>query len=115
MFKKQKPLLPSLREKKRYIVFELSSEKNIPLDLAKDTINKEAESFLGKLTLAKAGLIFLDDWKAQRGIIKINNKYEDHIKAVFTQINKIQNQNVLFKSVGISGILNKARKKYFGG
>lgn len=115
MFKKQKPLLPSLREKKRYIVFELKSEKNIPMDQAKNAIKNEAELFLGKLTLAKSGLIFLDDWKSQRGIIKINNKYEDHIKAVFTQINKIQNQNILFRSIGISGVLNKARRKYFGG
>lgn len=115
MFKKQKPILPSLREKRRYIVYEVKSDNDLPFNQVKDSINKETESYLGKLTASKAGLIFLDDWTNQMGIIKVNNKYEDYIKAVFTQINKIQDQNVLVKSIGVSGILNKARKKYFGG
>ena len=115
MFKKQKPILPSLKEKRRYIAYEVKSDNNLSFNAVKDSIIKESESYLGKLTMARAGVIFLDDWKDQKGLMKVNNKYEDHIKAVFTQINKIQEQNVLIKSVGISGILNKARKKYFGG
>lgn len=115
MFKKQKPILPSLKEKRRYLVYEVKSEDKLSFNTVKDSIIRESESYLGKLTMAKAGVIFLNDWINQKGVIKVNNKYEDHIKAVFTQINKIQEQNVLVKSVGVSGILNKARKKYFGG
>lgn len=115
MFKKQKPLLPTLREKKRYIVFEVKSDKFISFDSVKEAIIKKAESFLGRITMAKAGIIFLEDWSSQKGIIKVNNKFEDHIKALFTQINEIQNNNILIKSVGVSGILNKARLRYFGG
>jgi len=112
---KQKPLLPSLREKKRYVVFEVRSDKKISLKKVKDSINKESENFLGKLTLAKAGVVYLNDWKDQKGGLKINNKYVDHIKAVFTQLKTIGKEKVIVRSVGVSGILNKARSKYIGG
>ena len=115
MFKKQKPLLPSLREKRRYIAFEVNSEKKVSFSSVKNTIKEEAKRLLGNLTIAKAGIIFLDDWKNQKGIIKVNRKYQDHIKAVFTQVNKIQNNDVLVKSIGVSGIINKARTNYIGG
>jgi RNase P/RNase MRP subunit POP5 len=77
------------------------------------SIHSNCLSFLGELGFAKAGLMFLKDKynpKLQKGIIKVNNKYINHLKAVVALVKKIDNQNVIISSVGVSGILKKAEK-----
>tara|TARA_Y100000310_G_scaffold345750_1_gene469242 strand:- start:341 stop:670 length:330 start_codon:yes stop_codon:yes gene_type:complete len=103
---KLKPILPSLREKKRYVAFEVQGQ------VTKATIEKEIIStmkeFIGTLGMANAGLEFLPDWENNRGIYRINTKYTDHSKASLALIKKFT-----VKSLGTSGIINKIRKKYF--
>ena len=48
----------------------------------------------------------------QRGIIKVNNKMVNNLKASLCFIKTIENQPVVVKSVGVSGILKKAQEKY---
>ena len=48
--------------------------------------------------------------KSQKGIIKINNKYINHLKAILTLVNKVDKQDVIISSLGVSGILKKAEK-----
>lgn len=112
MILKQRPLLPSLREKKRYIVYEVLSDKNIEQKDIKNTITSTYEGFFGHLTMLNSNIRFIDT-KKQKGIIKINNKFTDNLKAMFTQINNINNQKVILRSLGVSGILNKAKQKYY--
>ncbi len=113
---KLKPILPSLREKKRYLVFEIiSKEKIIDINLVSNAIWHYCLQFLGQLGTAKAGLMVLNNkWNSelQRGIIKVSNKYVDALKAALTFANKIDNADVIFRSVGVSGILRKAENKY---
>tara|TARA_Y100000310_G_scaffold144031_1_gene143365 strand:- start:5851 stop:6198 length:348 start_codon:yes stop_codon:yes gene_type:complete len=111
---KVKPLLPSLREKKRYLVFQVISKSPVKSsnELIK-SIYSSCLSFLGELGFAKAGPMFLKDKynsKLQKGIIKVNNKYINHLKAVLTLVKNIDKQSVIISSVGVSGILKKAEK-----
>lgn len=113
---KLKTLMPSLKEKKRFLVFEIISNKGIK-DFKKihQAIWNKSNEFLGKLDTAKAGLMLLSDkWdeKKQKGILKINNRYIDKIKAVFTMITNIEREKIIIRSIGLSGILNKAEKKF---
>ena len=113
---KLKSLMPSLKEKKRYVVFEVISNKPIS-DFREvyQAIWQKSSEFLGKLETAKAGLWVLPDkWneKRQRGILKVSNKYTDKIKAVFTMITEAEKQKIIIRSVGVSGILNKAEQKF---
>lgn len=112
MILKQKALLPTLREKKRYVVYEVLSDKNIEQKDIKKAIISEYEEFFGHLTMLKSGIRFIDSNK-QKGIIKIRDKFTDNLKAIFTQINEISNQKLIIMSLGVSGILNKARQKYY--
>ena len=105
--------LPSLREKKRYIIYEVISNSKMNFDLVKDALNGIFERFLGAVNLARANIIIFEDFKNQKGIIKVNNSYIDYVKAAFIQINKIGNEEVIVRSAGISGILNKAKERYF--
>ncbi len=113
---KIKPVLPSLREKKRYLVFEVISKQKVDnIHDVSQAITENALMFLGHLGMAKAGAIVLKDkWNKdkQRGIIKVNNKEVDNLKAALTFTEKVGNKEAIVKSVGVSGILKKAEDKY---
>ena len=70
---------------------------------------------LGQLGIAKAGIRILPEkWnlELQKGIIKVNHKHVDELKSALTLIEKINNKKVIIKSIGVSGILNKAEQRY---
>ena len=63
-------LLPTLKEKKRYILFEIISKDKITKDECGDAINKSCKELLGTLGCAKAGISFLKEtYKNNKGII----------------------------------------------
>ena len=113
---KTKPLLPSLREKKRYLAYEAISDHkfNDATEINK-AIFDAAKEFLGNLGMAKAGILMLNDkfnQKLQRGIIRVNNKHMENLKASLIFVKNINGKNVIVNSVGASGILKKTQQKY---
>ena len=82
--KKFKPILPSLREKKRYLVFEVISGQKFEFNQVKNAVMSAVLGFLGQLGAAKAGIILLEDrWnqEMQKGILKVNHKNTDALKS----------------------------------
>lgn len=111
---KQKALLPSLREKKRYVVFGVHSEKTLSFGEIKDAIFEAYKDLFGSIGLAKAGIDFVE-YKDGKGILKVSNKEVNNIKASFCNVRKINKQDIILRSLGVSGILNKARMKFMSG
>ncbi len=110
---KGKPLLPSLKQKKRYVVFEIISKNNINYKDVKDNVKSVLLLFLGELGYAKAGIMFIDKkFKFPYGMIKVNHKHVDELKAGLTLVKEINNKKVTTKSVVTSGTINKL-SKYF--
>ena len=113
---KLKPILPSLREKKRYLVFEIISKEKISgFDAVSNAVYRCSQQFLGQLGTAKAGIIVLNNkWnpQLQRGIIKVGHKNVDAIKAALMLADKIDGKEAIFRSLGVSGILKKAENNY---
>ena len=107
-----KPLLPSLREKNRYVVYKVVSHQPLDFHLVKDAVLKACYQFMGQLHAAKAGLMVLDEWKYNQGIIKVNHKYLDELQASLLFIESIQGKPLFVESVGVSGALNKAKLKF---
>ncbi len=104
----KKAVLPSLREKKRYLAFEVVSKDKFSFTEIKKTILQSCKEFLGQLGMAKAGIIVLGDkYERNKGLIRINHKYVNELKASLALIKK-----PTVKSTGVSGMLNKAYKKY---
>lgn len=112
---KQKLLLPSLREKKRYLVFEVISGDNLNFKDIKDSIVLAFKELFGLDGLAQAGLDFIE-YKQNKGIIRVTTNGLDKLKASFCFVRKVNKGEVILRSLGVSGILKKARIKFmFGG
>lgn len=107
---KIKPIMPCLKEKKRYISYRVVSEKAINEKIARAAINSYMLKFLGELGYSKAGIIFLGHGVSS-GIIKASNRYVDEVKAALALIDNIDKIPVNVCSTAVSGILNKTRQK----
>ncbi len=113
---KLKPLLPSLRERKRYVVFEVISKN--PIKYAKSlakAIEQSMLSLAGSLGLSRAGLIFLNDkydTRTQRGVVRVSHTSVDELKCALALTQSVDREAVIIRSVGVSGILKKALSKY---
>ena len=64
---------------------------------------------LGEKGYSKAGIMFIDINKQNKGIIKTNNKQLIDTKAALTMIDKINNEKVIIKCTKVSGILKKVK------
>lgn len=103
-------LLPSLKQKKRYIVFEIIGEK-FNVEEVKTAVEEALLLFLGQLGMAKTAPMFLKEkFKENKFIVKINHKFVDECKSALILIKKIKNKEVMVRSIITSGILKKASK-----
>ena len=108
--------MSTLKEKTRYLAFEVISDHKIgDFKAVSKEIQDKSLLLLGQLGLAKAGMRILPEkWNLdlQKGIVKVNHKHVDELKSSLTLIEKINNKKVIVKSLGVSGMLNKAEQKY---
>jgi RNase P/RNase MRP subunit POP5 len=91
-----KALKPSMREDKRYL---LLTGKNL-----KNDVPKLIREFIGILGMAKSAPIFIEV-KGNKGILSINRKSLDHVKASFA----LHPEKLVVERV--SGTLKGLRKK----
>ncbi len=112
---KLKPILPSLKEKKRYLVYEVLSQKPLEKDVSEEILNK-TKGFLGIFDSAKAGLQNVEyDKKTQRGVIRVTTTQVDKLKTSLALISQLNEEESTIRTIGVSGILKKARNKYIAG
>lgn len=104
-----KSLLPSLREKKRYLAFEMVSDEKFKDTEVENAIKKETLSFLGTLNYGIAGVRILKN-NGKNGVIRVESKFVNHIKTAMILIKEINNKKVIFKINKVSGILNKIKE-----
>ncbi len=111
---KIKAILPSLREKKRYLAFEILSKSRIKgAEGVSKAIWHGMLSFNGAKGAAQAGIQVLPEkynTEFQKGIIRVNNKYVDSLKAGLATIQDIDGVPAIVRSTGVSGSLKKATK-----
>ena len=112
---KTKPLMPSLREKKRYLAYEVISKTRFDAVEANNAIFSNAKDFLGNMGMAKAGILMLNDkWNkdAQKGLLRVNNKHVNEVRASFVFLKEVNGKEAVVKSIGASGILKKVHDRY---
>lgn len=108
MKKQQKRLLSSLREKKRYVAFEAIAETKIASSKIKEIVINSFKNLYGELGLSKAGINFVEI-RGDKGVLKINNNYVDELRASFTMVGKVNKEDILLRSLKVSGTLKKIK------
>ncbi|HEX55111.1 MAG: ribonuclease P protein component 2 [Candidatus Altiarchaeales archaeon] len=108
-----KPLLPTLRERNRYLVFEIISDYKFNRDEIVKSFWNSIMKFLGEHGVSKTSFWVLEwNGEKQRGILKVNHKSVDDVRAALTLIREINGRRVIFHTRGVSGTLKKARERF---
>lgn len=111
---RQKILLPTLKERQRYLVYSVKYGVQLNGNVGKvprinELLVKECVFLMGIFDGAKAGLMNVKyDEDSKKGIIRVENTYVNKLKVCLGMINKINNENVNINCIYVSGMLNKA-------
>ena len=101
-------LLPSLRQKKRYVLFEIISTDTFGSEDVSKSVLAAVRDFLGVLGVAKSGPIWVKErFKPPFFVIRVNHMFVDELKSAVVLIKKIKNSPVIIRSVAVSGTLAK--------
>jgi RNase P/RNase MRP subunit POP5 len=107
---KLKPLLPSLKERKRYIVYKLTTDEPIAVNVP-NAVTKRIEDELGVYDAADAGIIHLDyDERRQEGIIRCRHDMVDKVRTALTMQRDVDNTQILPQIKTVSGTLKNAQE-----
>ena len=102
-----KPLLPTLRERKRYLAFEVVADKELSWSAIKKAVFDAMKEYVGIDGISDAGLLFVKN-NGNKGILRVSHTSLNKVRAALIFIKNIDSQKVMVKSIGASGMLNKA-------
>ena len=103
-------VLPSLREKKRYLVFEVIGS-DARCSEAVDALKSVFASFFGALEFSGAAIRAVRS-SAGRCVVCVNRAYVDKVVASLALVKRLRNVPVVLRSVGGSGSLRAAASGY---
>ncbi len=116
---KLKILPPHLRNKKRYLAFEVLSEKPLNRDEVISLIWGASGSLYGSCGVSRFDLWVVKVWKCNssgqniiKGILRCNREEVDSIRSVLPIINHFKGKRVVFHTLGVSGTIKSARRKF---
>lgn len=111
---KLKPILPTLREKKRFIKIKLESKKKYDFKTLSNSLNKQILYYLGAIDFGKGGVWILKDkfdFEKQTTIIKVSTKFKDKLIASLALMTKIENDETKLEILRVSGTLKGVEKQ----
>jgi len=103
-----KTLLPTLREKKRYISFQVISEEPINYSDLEPAIWGTTLDFLGEHGISKTSLWLVKNLYnpgKQIGVIRCNHKSVQDVIACLGLITRLGDTRVIFKVLKVSGTI----------
>lgn len=106
---KIKPVLPSLREKKRYIKCDVISEDKLDFNTVKKEVDTHLLKFLGENGYSKAGIQYVNH--DSKLIVRTSARELINTISALMLMNKIRNKNIRLKTTKVSGILKKLKKE----
>lgn len=102
-------VLPTLREKKRYLVFEVIGDATCAEALG--AVKSCFTSLFGVLEAGKANIKSLKA-AGKLCMVSVNRAYVDKAKASLIMVKNIKSSAVILRSVGVSGSVKGATTKY---
>ncbi|MBC7094857.1 ribonuclease P protein component 2 [Thermococcus sp.] len=113
MRRKPKTLPPTLRDKNRYIAFQVIGERPFKKEMIKKAIWDVSLKTLGELGTARAKPWFIKfDEKTQTGIVRCDRKYVEEIRFVLTLVTEINGSKAIVRTLGVSGTIKRLKMKF---
>ncbi len=113
MRERPKYLPPTLRDKHRYIAFQVIGERQFKKDEIKRAIWEASLSTLGTLGSARAKPWFIKfDEKSQTGIVRVDRKHVEELRFALTLVTHINGSRAVFITLGVSGTIKRLKKKF---
>ncbi len=113
MREKPKYLPPTLRDKNRYIAFQLIGERPFRKDEVRKAIWEASLSTLGVLGSARAKPWFIKfDERSQTGIVRVDRKHVEELRFALTLITEINGSRAIFRTLGVSGTIKRLKRKF---
>ena len=116
---KLKILPPHLRNKKRYLAFEVISERPLSRDEVISLIWGGAGSLYGSCGVSRFDIWVVKVWRCNssrrnvmKGILRCNRDEVSQVRSVFPIINHFKGKRVVFHTIGVSGTIKAARRKF---
>ena len=107
---KLKNILPSLKEKKRYISFHVTGTQEQDVKNVQEAIDAGVLNFLGEYGTAQAGTQVLMESSTQ-GIVKVHPAYTAQTITALALIHHIHTDPVRISTIRTSGILAKSKRR----
>jgi len=106
-----KAVKSSRKLRKRYMIFEVISDKDIDKNLLEDSIRNSFSSMFGKVHLARASLtIPYYDSKLRIGVLKFTHVYKYKVLTTLGIVRSVGNAKVLLVPIRTTGTFKKALK-----
>lgn len=117
---KLKILPPTLRVKKRYVTFELISQIPLRREDVIFLIGEASQDLYGACGTSRFDLWLVKLWKCHstpdetvmKGIFRCNRDELESVMAIIPAITRFKGRRVVFHTLGISGTIKSAIKKF---
>ncbi len=109
-----KPIFPSRKERKRYILIKLDFETKVEKEDISKLVIQAGLQFLGELGMARAGIQFLaETWDKNNmtGIVRTNNECLDETKAALTLVKEFGGKPARISCLKVSGSISKLKMR----
>ncbi|WP_297497472.1 ribonuclease P protein component 2 [Thermococcus sp.] len=113
MREKPKYLPPTLRDKHRYIAFQVVGERSFKKEEVRRAVWEASLSTLGVLGSAKAKPWFIKfDEKSQTGIVRVDRKHVEELRFALTLVTEINGSKTIFRTLGVSGTIKRLKRNF---
>ena len=114
---KPKILPPTLRERKRYLAYQVVSDQKVEFPEINNVMWYSIVNFMGEKGAAEADVWVIKntyDEKKKMGLIKCAHTAVEDVRTALAFVNKIGENRLIIRVLGISGTMKAAKKKFFG-
>ncbi|BAA30588.1 ribonuclease P protein component 2 [Pyrococcus horikoshii] len=113
MMRKLKTLPPTLRDKNRYIAFEIISDGDFTKDEVKELIWKSSLEVLGETgtAIVKPWLIKFDP-NTKTGIVRCDREYVEYLRFALMLVSEFNGKRLIIRTLGVSGTIKRLKRKF---
>lgn len=105
-----KPYPPTMKEKERYIVFDVNSDASFARSQVSKALWDAVFDSIGKKGAEETSFWVMDfDEDKQKGILRANSKSVDKIRACVALLDNIENNKTIIIIKRVTGTIKKAK------